>query len=77
MKLLVKGKRSIKRDPSDKQNVEIHYFSGEDFILVMSLARDLEGAVSIAVRGKPGWFLRVRGSFCFLALRKQSRSFGE
>eukprot|EP00794_Sanderia_malayensis_P004668 gene4668-5277_t len=77
LKTVRKKRRSLQRDSSGKENTKIHYLSGEEFKLVIPLARDIEGAVSIAVQGKAGWYLRIKGPFCFLEREKQSRNFGE
>ena len=73
----VAKKRSIRRDGQQKQSTKIHYFSGEKFKVVLPLARDMLDAVSFSVVGKTAWFLRVRGQYCFLEPKKQSRQFGK
>ena len=74
LQLLQKKK---KFDPPKRPSAKIHYICGEKFKVVRPLARDMFDAVSFTVVGKTSWFLRVRGQYCFLEPKKQSRQFGK
>ncbi|XP_065061984.1 uncharacterized protein LOC135688867 isoform X2 [Rhopilema esculentum] len=72
---LLEKKKKFDREPPKRPSAKIHYICGEKFKVVRPLARDMFDAVSFTVIGKTSWFLRVRGQYCFLEPKKQSRQF--